>query len=215
MGLKVKGKVSKGEKKKFERPLPKEGARPARLVKIIDLGVHRRIFKGEEKKPVQMLGFEYDLVDDTFVFDEAKGPQPIRINTGYKYPLTVVLGQDGMPHEKTNLAKHLSALDPANKAKGDLSKLIGAPCIITVQYNKTGETTYANIADIGPVPDIEGFSITESPSELFIFDYDNPTKETWCALPEFIQEKIKESIHYTPEKFEYLDDSVEEDSPPF
>ena len=45
MGLSLKGNGNSNGGK-FEQHLPKEGARPARLVEIYDIGVHEREFKG-------------------------------------------------------------------------------------------------------------------------------------------------------------------------
>lgn len=198
MSLTMKGKnqpSTSGEQK----PLPKKGARTARLVKVIDLGVHdREPFKGKAKDPCQQVVLEFDLVDDLHTFDEEKGPQPIRINTGYNYPLNVVYGQDGTPHEKSTLREFIRALDPTNEHDYDLTKMLLAPCILNIVHNHNEERglTYANIDSAGPVPEIEGFTVTATDAEPFVFDFDTFTPDDYEILPEFIQDIVKAANNF-------------------
>ena len=199
MALKLSGKSSGGSSS--VKHLPKEGARPARLISVYDLGVHKCSYKGEAKPDAQLVVLEYDLVDDLADFG-GDDLQPIRINTGWYFPLKVSYDKKGGLNDKSNLYKHTSALDPTNSWDGDLSALVNNPCIITVKLNTKGDNTYANIGGISPIPDMEGFSIKETPNTPYIFDYDTHTKEEWDALPEFMQNKIAEAIDFDENRFD-------------
>ena len=190
MGMQMKGEPSVGD---FERPLPKAGARPARLVKIIDLGVHKRTFKGEEKEPARQLVLEFDLVSDLHVYNEELGPQPIRVSSGYHFPLSVVFGADGVPHEKSKLREYIRALDPTNECDYNLADMMLRPCILNIELNTKDDKTYVNIESAGPIPEIDGFTVAETQAEPYIFDLDDYTDEEWDKLPDFIKDKIRES----------------------
>jgi len=193
MAMTMKGKPS-GET--FEKALPKAGARPARLVKVIDLGIHKREYKGEAKEPCRMLVLEFDLVSDLHTYNEELGSQPIRINTGYFFPLTVVFGADGTPHEKSKLRQYIRALDPTNECDYDLTRMLLRPCILNIELNKKDDKTYANIESAGPVPEIEGFKVAETDAIPYFFDLDDYTEKEWEELPDFIKEIIQKAENY-------------------
>jgi len=73
----------------------------------------------------------------------------------------------------------------------DLSKLLGAKCLISVVHNKSDGKTYANIGAIvrppkgTQIPDAEGELVAYSPKNAELID--NLSK-----LPEWLQEKCKE-----------------------
>jgi hypothetical protein len=190
MGFILKGEPS-GES--VQKALPKAGARPARLVKVIDLGIHKREFKGEPKQPCQQIVLEFDLVSDLHTFNEELGPQPIRVNTGYFFPLNVVFGPDGVPHEKSKLREYIRALDPTNECDYDLSKMLLRPCILNIELNAKEGKTYANIESAGPIPEIDGFTVADTNSVPYIFDLDNFTDEEWEELPDFIKEIVRDA----------------------
>ena len=168
------------------KALPKAGARPARLVKVIDLGIHPREYKGEPKPSCQRIVLEFDLVSDMHVYNEQLGPQPIRVNTGYFYPLTVTFGPDGLPHEKSKLREYIRALDPTNECDYDLTKMLLRPCILNISLNKKEDKTYANIDSAGPIPEIDGFNVAETNSPPVVFDLDSHAPEEWEELPDSI-----------------------------
>jgi hypothetical protein len=168
-------------------------------MKIIDLGVHEREFKGEKKEPARQIVLEFDLVNDLFTYDEERGPQPIRVNSGYYYPLSVVFGQDGVPHEKSKLREYIRALDPTNECDYDLVAMLTRPCILNIEIVEKEGKKYANIDSAGPVPEIDGFEVKESDNAPYFFDLEDYTDKEWEALPDFIKEKCREAINFKGE----------------
>lgn len=220
MSLKMKsnGKKNNGGDKNTVRVLPKAGARMARLVQVIDLGFHAREYKGESKPPCQCVFLNFDLVDDLHTFDEKIGPQPLRINTGTFFPLTVTYGNDGAPHEKSKLRRYLDSLDPSTAKDYNMAAMVLDPCILTVKHSKKDDNTYANIADVGPVPDIPGLKVSETQSEPLIFDLEDPDPKVFESLPDFLKDKIKSSLYFKDSKLATSNSSGEsnpEDEVPF
>jgi len=200
---------SKNEGQRAEYVLPKEGARPARLMTIIDLGVQKRDpYKGEKKKPAPQVILGFDLVDDL----DSEG-KPVRITTGY-FPLNVTVDYKTKHlHEKSKLFSIVKALDPSNKKfKGDLSNLIGLPCIVNVKLvkrttNDGDPVTYANFDGCGPVPDIEGFKVSKSKNDPYVFDFDNPSAEAWLMLQERLKVKVREAVNYVDSNVRPIDEA--------
>ena len=102
--------------------------------------------------------------------------------------------------EKANLRRDLEAwrgraFTKEELAGFDLRNILGKPCMVQVVHSKNGEKTYANIKAIMkmhasmPVPEIA--------SELLCFDLDDEGWEMQMEkLPEWIQNKVKESMTY-------------------
>jgi len=194
--------------KRAEYVLPKAGARPARLMTIIDIGVQKQDpYQGKAKKPAQQVILGFDLVDDL----DGDG-KPVSITTGW-YPLNVSVDwKTKHLHEKSKLFSIVKALDVTGKKfKGDLNNLVGLPCIVNVKLverTKDGETTtYANMDGCGPVPDIEGFTVGKSPNDPFVFDFDNPSPEAWISLQDRLKVKVRESINYADSSVRPIDEA--------
>jgi hypothetical protein len=219
MGLKLDFSASnKGSEANYV--LPKEGARPARLMTVIDLGVQKQEpYQGKKKKPAQQVILGFDLVDD--LDDDGK---PVRLTTGW-YPLNVTVDwKTKHLHEKSKLFAIVKALDPNNKKfKGDLNNLVGLPCIVNVKLVKKDikgeERTYANFDGCGPVPDIEGFKVNKSKNDPYVFDFDSPTADSWLALQDRLKVKVRESINYADSEVRPIDEAylatVSGDDDPF
>lgn len=193
--------------------LPKEGARPARLMSIVDLGIqHQDPYQGKTKKPCQQIILGFDLVDD-----KDDDGNSIRITTGH-WPWNVTVDYKTKTlHEKSKLYPVVKSLDPSgNKFNDNFENLINEPCIINVKFNtRVGndgkEKTYANYDGCGPVPDIEGFTINESTNEPYIFDMDNPNIEVWTALVDRLKVKVRESVNYPQSAIRTVDEAFLEE----
>lgn len=188
--------------------LPKEGARPARLMSIVDVGIqNQQPYKGKVKRPCQQVILGFDLVDD--LDDDGNS---VRLTTGY-FPLNVVTDfKTKQLHEKSKLYAIVKALDPTGKKfKDDFSNLINEACIINVKLVERDGKTYANFDGVGPVPDIEGFKVAETTGVSYIFDMDSPTLETWTALQDRLKAKVREAINYPDSATRTIDETFMED----
>lgn len=74
----------------------------------------------------------------------------------------------------------------------DLFNQIGRACQLNVVLNDTGE--YANVDSVIPLP--KGMPAPKASSELICWNMDDWNDETFAALPEWVQEKIKKSTQY-------------------
>src|SRR5690242_7491690 len=94
---------------------------------------------------------------------------PLRISTN---SLTV------STDPKASLAKLMASIDPENKHKGDISKYLNVPVLLTIAHAKVTkdgqERTYANITNTSQVPD--GIPVPELFDKPVLFDFDNPTE---------------------------------------
>lgn len=186
--------------------LPKEGARPARLMSIIDLGIqHQEPYQGKVKKPCQQIILGFDLVDD--LDDDGN---TVRLSTGY-FPLNVSIDfKTKKLHEKSKLFGIIKALDPLDeKFNDDFENLLGEPCIVNVKLVKRDDKTYANFDGAGPM--IEGLEVSESTSEPFVFDMDNPTLDSWTTLIDRLKVKVREAVNYPGSAVATVDETLMEE----
>lgn len=170
---------------------------PARLVQLIDLGLQaQKPFKGKDKPPINMIRTTYELVTE-FCVDEDGNPEVDRPRwIGEEFPFY------NLEAEKAKSTQRYNGLDPAGEAEGDWSKLIGAPCTLTVVHNKNGDKTYANIGSVAPP--MKGFDVPELVNEPLVWSLDDPDIEVFNKFPEFLQDKIKSNLNYKGSKLEAL-----------
>jgi hypothetical protein len=117
-----------------------EGVAVTRCYRIIDLGTQTGEYMGKPKMAHKIL-VNWELLGTS----NSEG-KPFTI--GKKYTLSL--------DEKANLRKDLEAwrgrkFTPAELEGFDISKLIGAPCMINIIHATKDNKTYANIASIMPL----------------------------------------------------------------
>lgn len=182
MSLNLKDAPKSGAK----LPPPKAGTQLARLVGITGLGVQKREFQGEEKSPTEQLNFTYELPNDKMTTDK-----------GEELPRWI--GQNRVSFfvaEKSTLAKILQALDPLNKCDGDLTKLIGTPCFLSIVHSqKPGKAVTAKIASVTALPD--GITAPAQISKSFVFDFYKPDLDVYMELPAWVKEVIVSATDFT------------------
>ena len=193
--------VPTNSNKSSNRPLAKAGSQPARVAAVVDLGVQARPpFKGKEKAPVHQVFINFELVNDSY---EHEG-KTVKQRIGPK-PFNIVAKNSEM-YDNSAIAKFLKAIDPNDSIKGDLTALADKPCLATVVHNEgIGQHAgkkFANLTQVMIAP--EGFPVAALSSAPVVFSFDNPTEESWKALPEFIQNKIKNALNYKGSKVEAL-----------
>lgn len=164
-----------------------EGTYPARLVQVLDLGkqVETDWQTGEVKtwddgntmlKPKVWLTFE--LPDETIDVDgEAK---PRWISKEYNVSF----------HEKSALTQVVSALNDG-KAK-TLADLIGQPALVEIGTTRTGKDKLTSVSKV-----VKGMTVGELQNDPKFFDFDNPNRDIYDNLPNFLQEKIKEGAEHS------------------
>jgi len=158
-----------------------------------------------------------------------------------KLPVSDALASGNISKSFANRSKYMKFLNSMNAALGTdykgLHEFIGEGFLIAVT-NKTGTKAdddgnlpvYANMKPDGiqkttfkhpatgkmeevPVPEAKG---TYGP----IFDWDNPTKEAWDAMPEYLQKCIKRAVNYEGSEVQMLvedlygEDAEEQPTPP-
>ena len=169
------------------RQIAPEGLYPARCYQIIDLGTSEQggNFPGKKRK-VQFL---FELPTEKAVFNDDKGEQPYYVRSIYTLSM----------NEKALLRRDVSAwlgkkITDSEASKLDIFKMLGKTCMVNVTHVTKGENTYANIMSITPMP--KGLTCPEPINEAYVYSPTEHNQETFAKLPEFVQNKIKESDEY-------------------
>lgn len=175
----------------FERELIPAGNYIARCYKMIEIGTIETEWQGQ-KKMQHKVRIGWELPTELKVFKEENGEQPMVIDREYTLSLA----------EKAALRADLQswrgkAFSDAEADAFDITKLIGAPCmlnIIHVAGKKDSTKTYQQIAGITPLP--KGVPCPDQINPSFIFELDNFDQEKFNSLPDFIKESIVKSEQY-------------------
>lgn len=150
---------------------------------VIDLGVQTKTFNNETKQVREVL-IGWELPYETIEVEEEKVPRVI----SRTYSMSL--------HEKSKLRKDLESwmgrkLTAEEAAGFNLATLLGKPCQLQVIHVDSNGRTYANINNIVNLPDNMP---VPSATQVTSFDLDAPdAREVIVMLPEWIQNKIKES----------------------
>lgn len=173
------------------------GSHFARLVQVIDLGLHANTFD-PAKAPSRKVNLTYELV--TNFMKDADG------NEDETKPRWV--GEDmalcSLQADLAKSTKRIMALDPKGEYKGDLTKMIDTPCIVTIAHNLSKDKTkvYSNVSNVSPAP--KGMPVPPLKNAPRVFDLDDPDLEVFQQLPSFIQDKIKANLEFRGSKLEAL-----------
>ena len=176
----------------FKRVPP--GAYIGRCYSLIDLGTQLTTGQyGEKMQHKIKIGWE--------LFGEEEDGTPLTIMIdGKEMPLTISKNYTVSLHEKASLRKDLAAwrgkdfTDEEAKAF-DVSKLLGAYCMVNVTQSETNGKTYSNVAGLTPIP---GALKNAKPAPVQAnvkFDLDEPD----MALFDTFHEKLQEVIMKSPE----------------
>lgn len=177
---------------RIEQPNIEPGTYPARLVQILDLGLQaQRPYKGKDKPPVQEIMLTYELVD-TFMVD--KDGNDVQDKPRW---ISETLPFYGLYTDKAKSTQRYNALDPNGDYDGDFSKAIGQPINVTVVNNpgKDGKV-YDNVGTVSTMRQKDADKCPELQNPSKVFDLDAPDMDVFNALPQWIQDKIKENLNY-------------------
>jgi hypothetical protein len=168
------------------------GVHIGRCYSLIDLGTQLSSGQyGEKMQHKIRIGWE--------LFGEDEQGQPLTIVVdGREMPLTISKSYTVSLHEKAGLRKDLSAwrgrdfTDEEAKAF-DVSKLIGAYCMVNVTTSESNGKTYSNVAGLTPLPAALKNSKPTPVHENVIFNLDDPDMVAFNSFHEKLQETIRKS----------------------
>ena len=176
----------------FKRVPP--GAYIGRCYSLVDLGTQFTDGAyGPKSQHKIRIGWE--------LFGEDEQGEPLTIDVdGKEMPLTITKSYTVSLHEKSGLRRDLAAWRGKDftdeEAKGfDVSKLIGAYCMVNATQSETNGKTYTNVAGLTPLPGALKNAKPAPVHENVIFDLDKPD----MAVFETFHDKLQEAIKKTPE----------------
>jgi hypothetical protein len=175
------------------RELVPAGNYIARCYQMIEIGTVTESIKGDVKTLTKVrIGWE--LPDETKVFDQKKGPQPLVIDQEYTLSM----------NEKANLRKMLESW----RGKGfteeeakcfDITKLIGVACMVNIIHRQSqAGNMYEVISSVTAVP--KGIHVPKQITPSFILSYDSFDENLFNSLPDFIKTKMQSSAEYAAMK---------------
>lgn len=168
------------------KPVP-AGMFLARCFRIIDLGTQRGEWKGKEKWSRKVL-IQWELYGEdedgnALVTDDGR---PMSISKRY----TLSLGENAQLRSdlKSWRGKDFTLEELAGF---DISKVLGAPCMLNVSHAEKDGRTYTNVASITPVPKAMRAAIPKPINAQVLFDVSEPDMEVLAGLSDKLQETIK------------------------
>lgn len=174
----------------FKRVPP--GAYIGRCYSLIDLGT-------QHTDGVYGSKFQHKIRIAWELFGEDEQGNPLTVDVdGKQMPMTISKSYTVSLHEKAGLRKDLAAwrgkdfTDEEAKAF-DVSKLIGAYCMVNATTSETNGKTYTNVAGLTPLPGALKNAKPAPVHENLIFDLDKPDMKVFNGFHEKLQEAIKKS----------------------
>ena len=170
------------------------GAYIGRCYSLIDLGTQLSSGQyGEKMQHKLRIGWE--------LFGEDEDGAPLTVDVdGVEMPMTISKSYTVSLHEKAGLRKDLAAWRGKDftdeEAKGfDVSKLIGAYCMVNVTTSETNGKTYSNVAGLTPLPGALKNAKPSPVHEHVVFDLDAPDMAVFNSF----HEKLQDAIRRAPE----------------
>lgn len=168
-------------------PVP-AGNYVARCISMVHIGTITEEYLGE-KKTANKIRVTWELPTETKVFNPEKGEQPFVLSKEFTLSL----------HEKSTLRKWLESwrgrgFTQEETARFDVSKLVGAACMLNVIHTQKNGNTYANISSISAMP--KGLQCPAQINQPVVFSVLQFDEEKFNSFPEFIKDKIKASKEY-------------------
>lgn len=164
-------------------PLPDQGVVPARLARVVEIGVHDT-FYGEKDQVILWYSLPTRIID-----------APDSDYHGKQHMIrTAPLRKSSS--EKATLMEHVNCLNPTATSLADL---LDKPCFVTIVHNEVesgGDSrTFANISQVSGVP--EGIAVDALDTKPFYFSFDEPDPEVWeDDLWDYLREQITEAKNY-------------------
>lgn len=164
-------------------PIPDAGVVPARLARVIEIGVHDT-FYGEKDQVILFYSLPTRIIDEET--SDYHGKQHM-IRTA---PLRK------SSSDKATLMEHVRVLCPTAT---DLDQLLNQPAFITIIHNEVesggAKRTFANINNVSGVP--EGIDVGELDTTPFYLNFENPDVDVWNnSLWDSMRDQIKAALNY-------------------
>ena len=166
-----------------------DGTYAARIVQVVDLGVQKGEYKGEETiKPEVMITFEFPT--ETLTIDGEEKPRWL------SKQFTVSM------NEKSALYALVQAFDIDGKATRRGSKpegLLGLAGMVTVGSTASGNAKVAGVSRL-----MKGLTVPELFNDPIYFDLDSTSdanNDSFQKLPQWLQEKIQTAMNFDSSKF--------------
>lgn len=150
---------------------------------MIDLGTHDKIWEGKSRKSHE-IRISWELPLETADF--GKGEQPFAVHKTYTLSLS----------EKANLRHDLETwrsrpFTEAELAEFDVSKVLGAACMVTVTHVEKKGSRYANVTAVTAIP--KGMVCPILVNPLVEFSLETHDETVFRSLPDFLKELIESS----------------------
>lgn len=188
-----------------QSPIPEADTHIGVVIQVIGLGLQPGgEWDGQPKPDKKKVRITFELPEQTAEFD------------GEEKPLIISKEYNFSNHEKAPLVALLNTLDPKNETKGDLTKLLGKACLVTVAHRegkgKHQGKVFANLAGVTALP-----KIIPAPEGTFnpLVSYDpyDHDDAVFGDLPEFIQDKISTRLDAPANAV--AQESKDDEEPPF
>lgn len=163
-----------------------------RCYSLIDLGTQQGQGQYSDKFQAKIrIGWEL------FGEDEQGKPLTVVVN-GAEMPMTIMKSYTMSLHEKASLRKDLASWRGKDfteeEAKAfDVSKLLGAYCMVNATTSETNGKTYTNIASLSPLPSALKAAKPPGVHALVSFNLDEPDMEVFNGFHDKLQETIRRS----------------------
>lgn len=166
---------------------PPAGAFPAICYRFIDLGTQTTNFSGETKHQRKVM-LSWEIADDQERMEDGR---PWTISQRYTWSM----------HEKSTLRKTLEswrgvAFEDKDFGPGgfNTTKLLSAPCMLSLVHAEKGDKTYTNISAVTKMP--RGMQVAPLVNEPVYFSLDRYDSAVFSKLSEGLQNIIRNSPEY-------------------
>ena len=175
-------------------PTLEPGSYPARLVQVIDLGVHPQPdFQGDAKPPKPMIMLTYELVDQFMQDEEGNDIKDRPRWISEQLPLFPLYS------ERAKSTKRYAVMDVNGTHSGDFAALLNSPVLVNIVNNPNKKDPTKVWENVGNVTLMRASEVKKLPplvNEPKAFDMDEPDLEVFNSLPDWIKDKITNSLEF-------------------
>jgi hypothetical protein len=101
-----------------------------------------------------------------------------------------------MDNDLAKSTKRYRAIDPGDEFGGDISQLLGQPCMVTIVHKESKGVTYDNVGNVSPMSPRQIAKCPELVNKGVVFTLDEPDIEVFNSLPSWIQVEVKANLEY-------------------
>lgn len=160
------------------------GSYPARCFAVIDLGLQKSSYNGQEQEKDQIM-LMFEIPDELIEIDEEIMPRRLWL----VYTKSI--------HEKSNLRRDLIAWRGRDFTEEELNdfdivNLIGAPCMLSISKKERGGNVYNDIESISKL--MKGVEIDNITQNWHFSMDDMNTWPCFVYFPDWLQQRINRSM---------------------